>query len=157
MKKTITTAILTIAITFSGTQLFAQSQDNAERVKLENYFAKYNIQYNHSALGEYFTLVKVGKGKQVMDSAQVKIRYKEHVFNENKKTPKSFPNLKNVKPVLVKMGSDKYTQGLEYGVCYLPKGSKVTIYVPSSMAYGEKKHGKIPPNSILVYDVEILN
>ena len=36
-------------------------------------------------------------------------------------------------------------------------GSKWQIFVPSELAYGEDKFGRIPPNSILIFEIELLS
>uniref|UniRef100_UPI003561F855 FKBP-type peptidyl-prolyl cis-trans isomerase n=2 Tax=Pseudomonas TaxID=286 RepID=UPI003561F855 len=36
-------------------------------------------------------------------------------------------------------------------------GSKWRLYVPSELAYGEQGVGSIPPHSVLVFDVELLD
>lgn len=36
-------------------------------------------------------------------------------------------------------------------------GSKWRLYVPSELAYGEREAGSIPPNSALIFDVELLD
>jgi FKBP-type peptidyl-prolyl cis-trans isomerase FkpA len=47
--------------------------------------------------------------------------------------------------------------GLVEGVEILPEGSVATIYIPSALAYGNIEQPGIPANSILVYDVELLD
>lgn len=47
------------------------------------------------------------------------------------------------------------TQGLIRGCEILPMGTKATLYVPSGLAYGNNRIGSIPPNTNLVYDVEV--
>jgi FKBP-type peptidyl-prolyl cis-trans isomerase len=40
----------------------------------------------------------------------------------------------------------------------MPVGSKWTLYIPSELAYGSRQAGpKIKPNSVLVFDVELLS
>lgn len=39
----------------------------------------------------------------------------------------------------------------------MPAGSKWRLYVPSELAYGAQGVGSIPPHSVLVFDVELLD
>lgn len=40
----------------------------------------------------------------------------------------------------------------------MPKGSKWRLYIPSDLGYGERgAGGSIPPNAILVFDVELID
>ncbi|MBX2967407.1 MAG: FKBP-type peptidyl-prolyl cis-trans isomerase [Cyclobacteriaceae bacterium] len=45
--------------------------------------------------------------------------------------------------------------GWQIGLSLLPAGSKATLYIPSGYAYGTRGQGSIPPDAILVFDVEI--
>lgn len=38
----------------------------------------------------------------------------------------------------------------------MPTGSKWMLYVPSELAYGEFPRGNIPPNSVLIFEMELL-
>ena len=38
----------------------------------------------------------------------------------------------------------------------MPQGSKWKLTVPAALAYGPRPNGKIPPNSVLVFEVELL-
>jgi len=39
----------------------------------------------------------------------------------------------------------------------MPVGSKWQIFVPASLAYGERSAGPIPPNSTLIFEIELLD
>ncbi len=39
----------------------------------------------------------------------------------------------------------------------LARGTKATLYIPSVLAYGSQAVGKIPPNSNLIFDVELID
>jgi len=38
----------------------------------------------------------------------------------------------------------------------MPVGSKWKLFVPPAIAYGPQARGNIPPNSVLVFEVELL-
>ena len=46
-----------------------------------------------------------------------------------------------------------WTEGLQL----MSVGAKWRLYVPSELAYGPRPAGQIPPNSTLIFDVELLS
>ena len=46
-----------------------------------------------------------------------------------------------------------WTEGLQL----MSKGSKFRFYIPSELAYGERQLPTIPANSVLIFDVELLD
>lgn len=47
-------------------------------------------------------------------------------------------------------------KGWQEGLQLMPKGSKYRLYIPSDLGYGARPAGKIPANSVLIFDVELL-
>ena len=48
--------------------------------------------------------------------------------------------------------------GLDLGVVQLSKGERAKMTIPAHLAYGEKGFpGLIPPNSDLIFDIELIN
>lgn len=94
--------------------------------------------------------VKKGKGKKPKATSMVKVHYEGalldgEVFDSSIKrsAPASFP-LSGVIPC--------WTEGLQQ----MEVGGKAKLYCPPNTAYGDAQAGPIPPGSLLVFDVELL-
>jgi len=48
-------------------------------------------------------------------------------------------------------------QGFKEGLSYIGEGGSISLYMPSRIAYGTRSTDDIPENSILFFDVELLN
>lgn len=55
----------------------------------------------------------------------------------------------------VEIGKGKYLKSFEEGISLFKKGQKGYIKIPSELGYGNKPAGNIPPNSVLIYEIEI--
>ena len=47
--------------------------------------------------------------------------------------------------------------GWQIGVPLIQKGGKIRLIIPSALAYGTAGQGSIPPNTVLDFDIELLN
>lgn len=47
--------------------------------------------------------------------------------------------------------------GWQIGIPLLEKGGKGTFFIPSELGYGSQATGNIPANSVLVFDIELVN
>ena len=52
--------------------------------------------------------------------------------------------------------ANRVIKGWTEGLGLLGEGGKATLYIPSDLAYGERGNRSIEPNSVLVFDVEVL-
>ena len=47
-------------------------------------------------------------------------------------------------------------KGWTEGLGLIGEGGKIKLYIPSELGYGSRPAGKIPANSVLVFDVEVV-
>ncbi len=97
----------------------------------------------------YYTLIKEGTGPQVKVTDTVTVFYKGYlltdgsVFDQTKVKPATFP-------------LNRLIKGWQIGVPLCKVGGKIKIIIPSGIGYSIRtRAAKIPPNSILVFEIEV--
>lgn len=130
---------------FSNMDSIAQQQ--AEEKVLHAKFPKDSVTYKE---GIFYQLLKEGTGPLVNLTDTVVVHYKGwlysdgSVFDQTKEKPATFPLSRLIK-------------GWQLAVPQCRVGGTIRIYIPSGLAYGMRTFAtSIPPNSTLVFDVEVL-
>uniref|UniRef100_A0A6B2E5I1 peptidylprolyl isomerase n=1 Tax=Phlebotomus kandelakii TaxID=1109342 RepID=A0A6B2E5I1_9DIPT len=98
--------------------------------------------------------LKVGDGPEVKASKKAVVYYEGRLKSNNK----VFDSCKNGKGFKFTVGRGEVIRGWDVGVAGMKVGSKRRIICPPAMAYGSKGSPPvIPPNSTLVFEVELRN
>jgi len=61
------------------------------------------------------------------------------------------------KPFQFKVGMERVIKGWDEALLLMSKGEKRTLIIPPNLGYGPKGAGPIPPNSILIFEVELVD
>lgn len=101
--------------------------------------------------GVYYAIMKEGTGRQVSVNDTVTVYYKgylfanDSVFDQTSDKPAVFPLKRLIK-------------GWQIGLPMLKVGGKIKLVIPSDLAYSIRtRAAKIPPNSVLVFEIEVLD
>lgn len=99
--------------------------------------------------GMYYKIINAGSGATPTSSSQVSVMYTGKLLNGNifdqKLTPTALYPLAGFIP------------GWQLGLPLIQKGGKIQLIIPSSLAYGCKDSGPIPGNSILFFEIELVD
>ncbi len=103
--------------------------------------------------GLQYVVLKEGTGPNVKAGQTVTVNYTG--FLENGK--KFDSSVERDEPFTFKVGAHQVIPGWDEGLQLLNKGAKAVLIIPAKLAYGERGVGPIPPNSTIIFDVELLD
>ncbi len=97
--------------------------------------------------------VVVGKGAEAKSGDNVSVHYTGTLENGEKFDSSKDRN----QPFEFKLGQGRVIPGWDQGVPGMKVGGKRKLIIPPSLGYGARGAGpKIPPNSVLLFDVELI-
>ncbi|MCQ2189841.1 MAG: FKBP-type peptidyl-prolyl cis-trans isomerase [Paludibacteraceae bacterium] len=149
------TANMKVKIADAGNVIMTVMQ-KAEQEKAQKDLAANNIWMANNktkpgvmqtASGLQYQVISEGKGEKPKATDKVNVTYTgtltDGTIFDSSTSPISFE-------------LNKVIPGWTEGIQLMPVGSKYKFFIPSELAYGNRAMGKIKPNSILIFDVELL-
>jgi FKBP-type peptidyl-prolyl cis-trans isomerase FkpA len=104
--------------------------------------------------------VKQGTGAEAVAGKPVVVHYTGWLYDPSapeNKGKKFDSSLDRKEPFSFPLGGGRVIRGWDEGVAGMKVGGKRTLVIPADMAYGARgAGGVIPPNAVLVFDVELL-
>ncbi len=100
--------------------------------------------------GLQYTVLKEGTGKTPKTGDTVVVNYKGTLINGTEFDS----SVKRKQPGEFKVGS--VIAGWNEALTKMKEGSKWLLVIPAKLAYGEKNMGPIGPNSVLIFEVELI-
>jgi FKBP-type peptidyl-prolyl cis-trans isomerase FkpA len=100
-----------------------------------------------------------GTGKEAVAGATVVVNYTGWLYapNAEKQHGAQFDSSVGREPFSFRLGGGQVIPGWDQGVQGMKAGGKRTLIIPAALGYGEQGAGPIPPNSNLIFDVELLD
>lgn len=116
------------------------------------YIKQHKLDMKESETGLWYRIDKMGHGKTSSNGQQITLKYKVSLmdgtrcYGSDSLGPKKFT-----------VGRGGVESGLEEGVSMLREGDRAIFILPPHLAQGLPGDGdKIPPRSIIIYEVEVL-
>jgi FKBP-type peptidyl-prolyl cis-trans isomerase FkpA len=114
------------------------------------YIKDNNLTMQKHPSGMYYVITEAGAGGSPSATSQVTVRYKGYLTNKN-----IFDQ--TVGTNTAEFNLSGLIEGWKVGIPLLKKGGKITMILPSKMGYGARAQGTIPPNSVLLFEVELVD
>ena len=132
----------------------AAEREKGERDAIAKFVKDSNLKVTVTASGLNYVILRPGTGDQAKPGDEVVVHYAGRLFN-GKQFDASYSR---GEPFTFKLGAGQVIKGWDEGVALLKVGEKIKLIIPSGMAYGAQGAGAdIPPNSPLVFDVELIS
>ncbi len=133
----------------------AQTREQAEKddVLIKEHLTKLGIDKTakRTDSGIYYTIEKEGEGENPTATDKVKVHYHGSLLDGTVFDS----SVKRGKPI--EFGLGQVVKGWQEAIPLLKEGGKGTFYIPSGLCYGPhpRPGGKIKPNDVLVFEVEL--
>ncbi len=135
------------------TAYIEEKQVTKDAKVIEDFLSENNITAEKTESGLCYVISEQGTGPQPQTGETVVVHYRG-AFMDDTEFDSSFGR---DKPFEFPLGQGRVIKGWDEGIALLNVGSKATFYIPSALAYGTRgAPGAIPPNSVLKFDVELL-
>ncbi|MDW7694685.1 FKBP-type peptidyl-prolyl cis-trans isomerase [Flammeovirgaceae bacterium SG7u.111] len=120
---------------------------------IQNYLSKNNINATKSYSGLYYVIIDEGEeGNDYPTSdATVTLEYKGYFLDGE-----VFENLGDREEAFV-IGLWQLVDGIKEGVQLIKRGGEIQLFIPSHLGYGNNDQGIIPANSVMVYEIKLID
>lgn len=135
--------------------LFACKKTDADQAKIDRetirkYIADSSLVADSTASGLFYVIADSGIGANPVSTSSVLVYYNGYFtdgvsFDSN---PAGLPRTFVLNAVI-----PAWTEG----VPKIRKGGKIKLLVPSSLGYGSQGYGGVPGNTVIIFDIELVN
>jgi len=123
-----------------------------EKIILKQYAKENNLKITETSSGLFISIIKEGTGQQAKAGDNVSVHYTGKLLN-GKKFDSS---VDRGTPIRFQVGVGQVIRGWDEGISTMKVGEKSIFLIPSPLAYGDRDMGEIPPNSPLIFEVELV-
>jgi cyclophilin family peptidyl-prolyl cis-trans isomerase len=132
----------------------AESHLKAEKKAVDEALGSITQGMKKTQSGLFYNITKEGTGLTPNKGSKVSVHYKGSLIDGT-----IFDSsYQRSEPIDFSVGIGQVIQGWDEGIMLLKKGASARLVIPSDLGYGAQGAGEnIPPNSTLIFDVELLD
>ena len=127
-----------------------QTQAEKDDEIINNYLNEHDLEAEYHESGLYYHIIDEGTGGHPDISSTVEVKYKGYLTNDQ-----VFDQTTGEETVEFLLGD--LINGWQIGIPLLQKGGKGILYLPSALGYGSRSAGIIPSNSVLIFEIELVD
>lgn len=126
-----------------------KKQAKKDKKTIEKYLSDKGIKAESTSTGLYFVIESQGTGDYPTINSTVKVAYTGYltngqIFDQSDVAGISFPLTSVI-------------EGWQQGIPLFKEGGKGKLFIPSALGYGNRKVGDIPANSVLIFDIHLID
>lgn len=125
-----------------------EKQAAKDRKKILEYIEKHDLDAHELESGVFYVIEKTGSGEFPTANSVVLINYRGYFLDGKEFEARNGAQLNLAGGII---------QGFKEGIPMFDIGSKGMLLIPSGLAYGEYGSYTIPPNAVLLYDIEMID
>jgi FKBP-type peptidyl-prolyl cis-trans isomerase len=136
--------------TFEGSRAKKITEEKAKHIaELDKVAAG----FEETPSGLRYKIIQKGTGKKAESGMKVTVHYEGSLLNGTVFDS----SYKRKDPIEFQVGIGQVIAGWDEGICLLQVGDKARFVIPSDLGYGSAgAGGVIPPDAILIFDVELM-
>ncbi|MBN1327288.1 MAG: FKBP-type peptidyl-prolyl cis-trans isomerase, partial [Candidatus Cloacimonetes bacterium] len=110
------------------------------------------MEYQTTESGLKYRIIEYGRGIQAEKGDIVRVHYSGKLTDGT-----IFDNsYERGEPIKFQLGIGRVILGWDEGIALLHQGDKAEFIIPPDLGYGDRDLGTIPPNSTLIFEVELV-
>ncbi len=117
---------------------------------IRQYLTDNNLTADSTASGLHYIITQAGFGDHPDQQDSVTVKYKGYLLDGS-----VFDQTDDGETA--KFALSGLITGWQEGIPLLKKGGKGTFFLPSALGYGPYGSGPIPPNTVLIFDIELVD
>ncbi len=142
-------SIVLISVFSSCKKADPKLQATTDEQIITSYIANNKLIAKASGSGLYYVISSQGTGLTPSQSSTVRVSYKGYLTNGSVFDQSSSAG--------ISFGLNSVIKGWQEGIPLFKQGGKGKLLIPSALAYGSQSVGGIPANSVLIFDIELLD
>jgi len=131
-------------------QKLINEQFGKDTLIIQQYLADHQLTAQKHESGIYYIIDNQGGDERPNDYSVITVNYKGYLTNDSifGQTEADTPLVKTL---------NTFIPGWRIGVPLIGSEGKITLLLPSYYAFGTSSNGKIPANSVVIFDIELLS